>query len=246
MIAENPGQRNPTSYWLSLSRNLKWVLRGQTNRAVEGFALIDVLVGLTLAGVLSALMIMFLGQARTIGRLNADAEIRAELEAVTNYLETTIAAVEPIALADSSPDQRYYLQGTSQSLRFSTVQPIGFKKAGLQEVVLSMSAGAENEGRLEVSARARFGFAETGPQMDPIVLLSGVRAFKLEYLEAGQGGPAWSGAWDQPGALPLAVRFTVTADRGGKLYQATGLATLGLAQAHAVHNEGPAYETSPP
>lgn len=79
--------------------------------SLDGFALVDMLVGLAMIGVISALMMSFLSQARTIMRIEKATELQMEVEAVSRFLEAAISGAEPLPLSSSSQGQVLFLVG---------------------------------------------------------------------------------------------------------------------------------------
>ncbi|QND68650.1 general secretion pathway protein GspJ [Mesorhizobium loti] len=193
---------------------------------VEGFALIDVLVGLALIGVITSLMMVFLGQARTMVRIEKATEFQMEVDAASRFLETAISHAEPLPLSKSSPDQVLYLDGDSARIEFNAVQAIGFKSSALREIAVSLGGSA-----LAIVQKTRRGSgAGTSTQSEPVRLLGGVSAIRFEYLD-GSAASSWVPSWNAPRRLPAAVRFTVSVLRDGAAYSAKGFARLDLANA---------------
>ncbi|ESY72755.1 general secretion pathway protein GspJ [Mesorhizobium sp. M0051] len=195
--------------------------------SVEGFALTDVLVGLALIGVITSLMMVFLGQARTMLRIEKATEFQMEVDSASRFLETAISHAEPLPLSKSSPDQVLYLDGDGSRIEFNAVQAIGFKSSALREIAVSLGGSA-----LAIVQKTRRG---SGPgastQSQPVRLLGGVNAIRFEYLDGSTAGSSWLSNWNAPRRLPAAVRFTVSVQRDGAAFSASGFARLDLANA---------------
>lgn len=204
--------------------------RPRSSTAVEGFALIDVLVGLALVGVISSLMIVFLGQARSMMRIGKATEMQMEVDAASRFLETAISHAEPLPLSASSPENVIYLSGDAAGIEFNGVQAIGFKSAALREIVISLASGEQGGNDLSVVQKPRRGNKNSDPaQIEPVRLIAGVTALKFEYLDGSTGSSLWLEAWNAKRRLPAAVRFTISVVRDGASYSSEGLARLGLA-----------------
>ncbi|MCP9229989.1 general secretion pathway protein GspJ [Mesorhizobium sp. LMG 17147] len=206
-----------------------------SSASVEGFALIDVLVGLALVGVISSLMIVFLGQARTMMRIEKAIEMQMEVDAASRFLETAISHAEALPLSKSSPDNVIYLSGEPARIEFNGVQAIGFSSSALREI--SVSLGSEDsraENFLAIFQKPRRG-NETGSSTasEPVRLIAGVTAIKFEYLDNSAGPSSWSDKWSAQRRLPTAVRFTISVDRDGATYSSAGFARLELADTQA-------------
>ncbi|WP_246094001.1 MULTISPECIES: general secretion pathway protein GspJ [Mesorhizobium] len=197
--------------------------------SVEGFALIDVLVGLALIGVITSLTMVFLGQARTMLRIEKATEFQMEVDAASRFLETAISHAEPLPLSKSSPDQVLYLDGDGARIEFSAVQAIGFQSSALRETAVSLGQAG---GALAIVQKTRRG-SDPGAstQSEPVRLIGGVNAVKFEYLDGSTAASSWLPSWNAPRRLPAAVRFTVSVLRDGAAYSARGFARLDLANA---------------
>ncbi|RWF74542.1 MAG: general secretion pathway protein GspJ [Mesorhizobium sp.] len=212
--------------------------RPKPSASVEGFALIDVLVGLAMVGVISSLMIVFLGQARTMMRIEKTTQMQMEVDAASRFLETAISGAEPLPLSKSSPENVVYLSGDSARIEFNGVQAIGFRSAALREIAISLGSG-DSDGQagnaLAIVQKLRRG-SETGKFVDsePVRLIAGVTAVKFEYLDGSAGATSWLASWSAQRRLPSAVRFTISVIRDGATYSSSGFARLDLANAPAL------------
>lgn len=197
---------------------------------VAGFALIDVLVGLALIGVITSLMMVFLGQARTMMRIEKATEFQMEVDAASRFLETAISHAEPLPLSKSSPDQVLYLSGDGARVEFNAVQAIGFKSTALREITVSLGNGGQTGPALAIVQKTRRGGkAGATVSSEPVRLIGGVSAMKFEYLDNALAPPSWLPGWNAPRQLPAAVRFTLSVVRDGAAYSSRGFARLDLA-----------------
>ncbi|MER8963834.1 hypothetical protein [Mesorhizobium sp. M0701] len=218
-----------------LKPSFEWCRLGGTrasSASVEGFALIDVLVGLALVGVISSLMIVFLGQARTMMRIEKATEMQMEVDAASRFLETAISRVEPLPLSKSSPEHVIYLSGEPGRIEFNGVQAIGFRSSALREITVSL--GSEAEDILTIDQKPRRGSdSSRSTENQSVRLIAGVTAIKFEYLDGSPGASLWSDSWSAQRRLPAAVRFTISVDRDGAAYSSAGFARLELADRQA-------------
>lgn len=217
---------------LAVTASLDGKSRPEPSASAAGFALIDVLVGLALIGVISSLMMVFLGQARTMMRIEKATEFQMEVDAASRFLETAISHAESLPLSKSSPDQVLYLSGDGARIEFNAVQAIGFKSSALREIVVSFGDGGQSGGALAIVQKTRRG-SKPGASVssEPVRLIGGVSAMKFEYLDSTQASPSWLPVWNAPRRLPAAVRFTVSVVRDGAAYSSRGFARLDLANA---------------
>ncbi|UVK46535.1 general secretion pathway protein GspJ [Mesorhizobium sp. AR07] len=198
--------------------------------SVEGFALIDVLVGLALIGVITSLMMVFLGQARTMMRIEKATEFQMEVDAASRFLKTAISHAEPLPLSKSTPDMVLYLNGDSARIEFNAVQAIGFKSSALREIAVSLGDGGQAGGALAIVQKTRRGGdASASKPSEPVRLIGGVTAMRFEYLDSSAAPSSWVPNWNASRRLPSAVRFTISVLRDGAAYSSRGLARLDLA-----------------
>ncbi|MER9470744.1 general secretion pathway protein GspJ [Mesorhizobium sp. M0482] len=220
-----------------LKPSFEWFRLGGTrasSASVEGFALIDVLVGLALVGVISSLMIVFLGQARTMMRIEKATEMQMEIDAASRFLERAISRAEPLPLSKSSPESVIYLSGQPARIEFNGVQAIGFRSSALREIAVSFGNEDQAEDTLAIVQKLRRGSeSSTSIESQSVRLITGVTAMKFEYLDGSPGASLWSDTWSAQRRLPAAVRFTISVDRDGAAYSSAGFARLDLADTPA-------------
>jgi len=203
--------------------------RAGADVGAEGFALIDVLVSLALVGVISSLMIVFLGQARSMIRIGHATQMQMEVDAAARFLESAIADAEPLPLPQSSPDQPLYFSGDGTRLQFNGIQAIGFASSSLREISIALNkSGPDGAGELLITQSHRRG-GNSGDQAggQKVTLLSGVTGVEFEFLDGSTH--AWSAQWSAIRRLPIAVRFRISVARDGAAYSSDGLARLTLA-----------------
>lgn len=202
----------------------------EPSASVAGFALIDVLVGLAMIGVITSLMMVFLGQARTMMRIEKATEFQMEADAASRFLETAISHAEPLPLSKSSPDRVLYFSGDGARIEFNAVQAIGFKSSALREIAVSLADGGQTGAALAIVQKTRRG-GKPGASVsgEPVRLVGGVSAMKFEYLDDTLASPSWLPAWNAQRRLPAAVRFTLSVVRDGAAYSSSGFARLDLA-----------------
>lgn len=202
----------------------------EADASAAGFALIDVLVGLAMIGVITSLMMVFLGQARTMMRIEKATEVQMEADAASRFLETAISHAEPLPLSKSSPDRVLYFSGDGARIEFNAVQAIGFKSSALREIAVSLADGGQTGAALAIVQKTRRG-GKPGASVssEPVRLVGGVSAMKFEYLDDTLASPSWLPAWNAQRRLPAAVRFTLSVVRDGAAYSSSGFARLDLA-----------------
>ncbi|MGX5805660.1 hypothetical protein ACWGS9_31225 [Bradyrhizobium sp. Arg314] len=179
---------------------------------------------------ISSLMIVFLGQARTMIRIGNATQMQMEVDAASRFLESAIASAEPLPLSRSSPDEPIYLSGNGAQVQFSGIQAMGFGSSALRQISVALSdkAGVRTAKNLQIVQKPRRGGqSANAAESQPVTLISGVASIAFEYLDGSTH--VWSGQWNATRRLPLAVRFKILVVRDGAAYSSDGLARLTLA-----------------
>ena len=180
-------------------------------RASAGFTLLELLIAITLLGLLLAGLFggLRLG-ARAWERSEERLEESARLQVVQNFLRERLAQAYPLTAEDQTGRLRLAFEGTGDTLRFVTLMP-GYLGTGFAELLLAVDdrTGIEN---LVVQWR-RF---ELTPQSDDEerqikVLLEDIEALEIAYYGAlARGEPIlWHEQWLDVMALPQLIRLRV-------------------------------------
>lgn len=197
-----------------------------------GFSLVDMLVALTLLAVMAGLMASFVGQFRTISRLQQEAEARAELEAVLAYLQETIGSAMSLPLVHSPVARRTPFEGTASGLQFVAVARQGVQSFGLRETEVALRGEGDTKTLLQIFHPRRLDEGARAAAAVRVELARDIRAIAFSYLsyERTTSEPVWSDEWKNQGRLPAAVRITLTAARAGKGMSVEGEALLKLSE----------------
>lgn len=198
--------------------------------ASSGFSLVDILVALVLLSVVAGLMAAFIGQFRTITRLQTDISARVEMNALVSYLEGTIGSALPMTFIENQADRRFSFEGTASRVRFVTIARQGVKAFGLRETDISLDGGGELKALQQRFSPRRLDPNERAAATSSISLAENIASLKLQYLSYDQStfAPLWTDEWVARTGLPAAVRFEVRARRDGKMLTASGYAILKL------------------
>lgn len=197
----------------------------------DGFALIEVLISLAIVGVISSLMIVFLGQARAIMRIESATEFAMEVDAAVQFLEDAITKAEPLPLQSAPTTDQLFFRGNASHLEFTGVQAIGFGTSALREIAVTFAPANPLEGRssgtvLLLQSKRRQGTDRQTPD-EPITLLEGATDLSFEFLD--RDGKSWIKEWNLSRRLPRAVRFRISIIRDGMTYSSQGVTRLALA-----------------
>lgn len=197
----------------------------------DGFTLIDMLVALILTSILAGLMMGFLGQFRSIKRIQADISSQAELDALAAYLEDAIGGAMPLPFIKGDPEKRISFVGDGTKLRFVTIARQGARSSGLRETTIGLEGTDAPRTLTQAFYPRRFGTANTTPGKTSINLAENITSIQFRYLRFGDKSrdPLWSDNWTSETGLPVAVQIDLTARRNGRSLTAEGRAILPLA-----------------
>lgn len=186
----------------------------------QGFTLLELLVAITLLGLLMAAL---LGGLRLGARVWETGEARldanARVQVVQEFLRQRLAEALPLEVVMLAEDGRlgFAFRGTSEEVRFAGALPEQLG-AGVYLMQLTLAAGGDDGERRDLVLRWQpLDPADERPE-DPAepeerVLLAGVEALELAYFGAldPREAPAWWPEWTQqdafPGLLRVQLRF---------------------------------------
>ena len=193
----------------------------------RGFTLLEMLVGLTLLGVL----LILIYSALNIGLRAWDTGDRRAGEAshqriVQSFLRRELGQVFPIRWR-GIPESKIAFEGAKQELKFVTALNLGasIKEGGLQWGHLYLADDAEEGpgGKRRQSLflkREVFDLqAKDWEGLDkakPTRLIAGVKDIEISYFGAENDNvdPKWVNEWTNPQRVPLLVKVAVTTDWG--------------------------------
>jgi general secretion pathway protein J len=174
-------------------------------RCCRGFTLLEVLVVISLLGVLLTLIgAAVAGANRAMAKAERYSTRLDEVRSTQNFLRHALGQALPLSAGNPGEAQSWIFQGERQSLGFYAPLPATLG-GGLYLHQLSLEGG-----RLQVRLQRLQGTA-LQPSSDPQVLLHDVESVQLSYRGVspkGQVSP-WMDHWPWPGRLPRAVRIDV-------------------------------------
>lgn len=171
-------------------------------RQQRGFTLLEVLVVISLLGLLLTLIGAALsGANRAMAKAERYSSRLDEVRSSENFLRSAIAQALPLAAGKPGQAQSPMFQGDTQSLSFYAPLPATLG-GGVYRHQVSLA-----EGRLQVTLQRLQG--ETlQPAREPQVLLQQVKSVQISYRgQSPSGAGAWLDRWPWPGRLPRAVRI---------------------------------------
>lgn len=195
---------------------------GLESRRAGGFTLVELLVAITILGLLAALLFGgFRLGARAWERGEARIDQAGEIQIVQTFLRQRIGEAAAVWAPDENDPTVLLFDGDARHLTFVTVMPVYLQTGGYSVLDLDYRPQAEG-GELLLRWRPfRFGTEEqAADQVDERVLLSSVRHVEFAYfgrIDDQDRVAAWHDAWRQSTRLPELVRLRLEfADASGR------------------------------
>ena len=193
------------------------MMKGRRNHIAgrsAGFTLVELLLAITLMSILLALTYTGLRAATRASErgevmLAATGGMRASHQFVRRQLNQML----PLAfdVSDDANEMRIVFLGDSKSIQYVAPMP-GYLGSGGPQVQLLELANGNDGSVLQFSHALLQGFEEDHLYArDPVILLEGVESAGFEFLGVDDEGELvdWASSWDQPDALPVAVRLNI-------------------------------------
>jgi len=193
--------------------------------AFRGFTLLEMLVGLTLLGVMLILIYASLNvglRAWDTGEKRVSEAARQRV--VQSFLRRELSQLFPVRWR-GIPESKIAFEGAKDELKFVTMLTLGAsaREGGLQWGHLYVAAdetpGGERRQTLYIK-RSAFNLQakdwEGVDEAKPIPLVTGVKAFELGYYgaENDAADPEWTSEWINPLRMPQLIRITLQVDDG--------------------------------
>jgi len=174
----------------------------------HGFTLIEVLIALSLFGIVVSLLMSGLRFAtRAWDASEAVSQRTLKLQVVNRVFNSMLGRAFPVTIRDGDA-QAYAFEGGPRRLRFAAFLPPYPASGGLYTVELSLRRGEQGEQLLmkRTPFAAQPGF-RNGPEGEEILLLETGRALSFAYYEADGDRGAWRDYWRREGQYPQLVKL---------------------------------------
>ncbi|NOT12018.1 MAG: prepilin-type N-terminal cleavage/methylation domain-containing protein [Methylococcaceae bacterium] len=187
------------------------------SKTIQGFTLIEVLIGLTLLSIMMVLLFTSL-------KICADswekgetkiAEVN-EISVVYNFFQRHLSAARPLWDDFSGEERTFSFQGKSQSLQFVSAFPASVGKSGPQLISLFLQE-EDQERVIKVVLTPFFPLADGNEwNKEEVTLVSGVSEFKLTYFGAEDGASegVWMDEWLVKQVQPRLVKIKIELENG--------------------------------
>lgn len=177
----------------------------------QGFTLLEIMIVLSLLGVLLVLVGgALLGANRAVLKAQRYTVSLDEMRAAQQFLRTSISEALPLDVTEDDSQTDGFFAGGPQRMQFVATLP-GVLGGGIQRFTLQL-AGPEAQRDLQV-AFAQFESAAQvsvpASRSEPQVLLKGVEDLQFSYRGLSPKGQAtgWISEWPWTKRLPYAVRI---------------------------------------
>lgn len=181
-------------------------------RPSRGFTLVEILLALSLMGMLLALAYGGLrASTRAADKGQAVLENSGRIRMAHQFVRKQINQMVPLAFADEQSGERTVFTGEARSIRFVAPMPgyLGFGGPQVQE--LSIVSGEDGD-ELVLSHALLQGFEEQDLyERDAILLMDKIDFAEFSFLGRDENGELlpWASQWDQPETLPEAVSLDI-------------------------------------
>ena len=182
-----------------------------------GFTLIEVLIAMTLLGIMVVLLFSSMRICSESWQKGEDKITQVnDLAVVYQFFQHHLTTALPLWDDFTDKDNKVFaFHGTSQELQFVSSFPASAKKSGLQLFSLKLMPD-DGENYIQVSIKPFFPVAEGEEwRKEEVSLLRHVKSFLLSYyaIEEGQTEGVWQDMWEQI-AQPRLVKVKIERNDG--------------------------------
>jgi general secretion pathway protein J len=222
------------------------------SRTNSGFTLIEVLMVMTLLGVM---MVLLFGSLKICADSwhkgeNKIAQVN-EIAVVYNFFQQHLAVAKPLLndFKKSDLQAKLAFQGKKQSLQFVSSFPASVGKLGLQLFSISLDKEDNDKQVIKVTITPFFPMEneDSNDHKEEVVLLKGVSDFSLSYFGTDDGmdndinNASWRDEWLDKNAQPRLVKIAIKLDNNA--FWPDMLIALKITGQHAIQNQTTGTET---
>jgi prepilin-type N-terminal cleavage/methylation domain-containing protein len=198
------------------------------SRSDDGYTLVEVLVALSVIGLMSGLMLAMMGQFRHLAIADHRLTDQAALKKTADHIAGLLERAEALPLEITPDAPLVFMAAQEGSARFLAVAKSGALTSALFEIEINVERKDGIERVVEtISPR---GTPDQAASKFTFELLSRAERLTFSYLQktdAPEREPIWSPEWKTAGELPVAIRVTIqTRDKSGDLLSASSIAYL--------------------
>lgn len=182
------------------------------SRRARGFTLLEMLLALTLLGLLLTLLATALvGANRAASKGERYAGRLDETRAAQNFLQRALRASLPLDLAGGDTDRMVVFDGDVERMRFAATLTNALGGGIRLHVVEKVALDGGQALQVRFVKAATAGGGDWG---QPQILVRDVRTLRFSYRGRDERGQAtgWLDRWPWPARLPQAVRVQLTGD----------------------------------
>lgn len=200
-------------------------MKKAANKRQRGFTLLEILIAMTLLGLLMA---MLFGGLRLGTRAWEASDVRsadlARLEAVQGFIRRALTGAYPLlTTGDDDAKRKMTFTGGAEAVAFTALMPAHFGVGGFYTITLAVEDGVDDK-RL-IFRRQLYRSGDEGAPPPPAagtdeekekVLLEGISKAEFSYFGIADNDerPSWQDEWRDQKSLPDLVRLSVSfADR---------------------------------
>jgi general secretion pathway protein J len=190
----------------------------------SGFTLIEMIVAMTILGVMLGLLYQGLTFAlRSWDASDVNGQLTMDRRIGENFLRREISELFPMRWKDPVT-LKLAFEGDSKHLKFVSARPAGLTAGGLSLVSVEVADDARNRRERNLVMRRAMPDDEQKDfrpldKAEASILLANVDSVEFAYFGAENdfADPKWTGDWTYPSRVPLMIRMRVKTGDGTQL-----------------------------
>ncbi len=199
---------------MTLTNRSIFIKRHAFLKRSQGFTLIEVMIALTLLGVMmTLLMSTFRAGARSWDAGEKIASVTENQFVVHNFLRSYLENARPVVDDFSDEDaleSEFSFQGNEASVSFVAGLPANQDRGGLWRFALSLEKNGRSHDLVALVEPFFPELDEDAELSETLTLLSNVKTFKLSYFGKGEATAQdedWNDDWEEKTELPSLVKI---------------------------------------